>query len=83
MRIVTATDASRSFAALLDEVERGESVVVTRAGKRIAFLSPAPRSNGAEVARMLTTASIDTEFEADLEAVRANVRAPDPVWPDD
>jgi prevent-host-death family protein len=44
MRTVTATEASRSFAALLDEVEAGQAVVVTRGGRRIASISPAPTS---------------------------------------
>ncbi len=33
---MTATEASRSFAALLDEAERGNTVVLTRGGRRIA-----------------------------------------------
>ena len=34
VRTVTATQASRSFAALLDEVEQGQTVIVTRGGRR-------------------------------------------------
>ena len=33
MRTVTATEASRPFAALLDEVEWGQTVIVTAAGE--------------------------------------------------
>ncbi|MBV9721106.1 MAG: type II toxin-antitoxin system prevent-host-death family antitoxin, partial [Mycobacterium sp.] len=36
MREVTASEASRNFSAVLDSVERGEIIVVTRAGRRVA-----------------------------------------------
>lgn len=38
---VTATEAKAKLLALLDEVERGEEVVITRHGKVIARLTPA------------------------------------------
>lgn len=37
---VTATEAKAKLLALLDEVERGEEVVITRRGKVVARLSP-------------------------------------------
>jgi len=49
VRTITATDASRSFAALLDEAERGQTVVITRGGRRIATLGPASAGNGGAV----------------------------------
>ena len=36
MRVMTASEASRNFSALLDAIERGETVAVSRGGKRIA-----------------------------------------------
>lgn len=47
MREMTATEASRNFAAVLDFAEHGETIIVTRAGRRVASVGPAPRANGA------------------------------------
>ncbi|MFD4482113.1 type II toxin-antitoxin system Phd/YefM family antitoxin [Streptomyces sp. NPDC058471] len=46
MRTMTATEASRNFAAVLDSAEHGETIVVTRGGRRIATVSPAPKAGG-------------------------------------
>ena len=82
MRTVTATEASRSFAALLDEVERGETVVVTRGGKRIASIGPASVGNGAEVQALLVY-DVDEDFAVDVATARAAVTSEDPAWPAD
>jgi prevent-host-death family protein len=42
MRQVQSSDAKARFAELLDDVERGEVVVITRHGRPIARLSPEP-----------------------------------------
>lgn len=47
MREMTASEASRSFSSVLDSAEHGETIVVTRAGRRVAAITPAPRANGA------------------------------------
>ena len=41
MKLISATTASRQFSDLLDAVERGESITVTRGGRVIAEISPA------------------------------------------
>ena len=82
MRTVTATEASRSFAALLDEVERGETVVVTRGGKRIASIGPASVGNGADVLALLAH-DVDEDFAADVAAARDAVTSKGPAWPAD
>jgi prevent-host-death family protein len=41
MKHVKSSDAKARFSELLDEVERGETVVITRHGKPIAHLRPA------------------------------------------
>lgn len=46
MRTVTATEASRRFSDLLDAIEAGESVTVTRGNRPIAEIRPAPRRTG-------------------------------------
>ncbi len=77
MRIVTATEASRRFSALLDEAERGETFVVTRGGRRVATLSPSPSANGGAVADFFRSwagridADAAEEFEANLREARA------------
>ncbi len=82
MRTVTATEASRSFAALLDEVERGETVVITRGGKRIASIGPASVGNGAEVMALLSC-DVDEDFADDIAAARGAVTLEAPAWPAD
>lgn len=83
MRTVTATEASRSFAALLDEAERGQTVVVTRGGRRIALIGPAATSNGVEVRALLSSNAVDEDFAADVLAARDAVALEGPAWPAD
>lgn len=80
MRTVTATEASRSFAAILDEAERGHAVVVTRGGRRIATIGPATASNGAEVIALLGANPTDEGFAADVLAAREAVVLEGPAW---
>lgn len=83
MRTVTATEASRSFAALLDEAERGQTVIVTRGGRRIATIGPATASNGADVVALLAAKAVDDDFAADVFAARDAVALEGPAWPED
>ena len=53
MKVITATEASRRFAAVLDEAEHGETIVVTRGGRRVAVIGPAPVAAGRAVKEML------------------------------
>lgn len=41
-RIVTVAEAKTHISALLDKVEKGEEVTITRHGKPVARLVPAP-----------------------------------------
>lgn len=83
MKIITATEASRSFAALLDEAERGGTTVVTRSGRRIATIGPAPAANGTEVLALLKATAIDEDFAADVHAAREAAVSEVPAWPAD
>lgn len=47
MRELSASEASRTFSAVLDSAEHGETIVVTRSGRRVALIVPAPAANGA------------------------------------
>ena len=80
MRVVTATEASLSFAALLDEAERGETIVVTRGGRRIASIGPAAVGNGAEVIELLSSYAADEHFADDVLAAREAVISREPTW---
>lgn len=75
MKVMTATEASRSFAAVLDEAERGETIMVTRGGRRIAVIGPAPTAPGRMVKAFLarTAGTLDDTFEADVAAAREAV----------
>lgn len=83
MRTMTATDASRAFAALLDEAERGETIIITRGGRRIATVGPADLSNGSDVVALLGDPPVDDEFARDVSAAREAVELTEPAWPDD
>lgn len=79
---MTATEASRTFAALLDEVEKGETIIVTRGGKRVATIEPASAGNGGEIAALLAAGPPDDHFADDVESVQ-DLLGLDPVWPED
>ncbi|QKW07989.1 type II toxin-antitoxin system prevent-host-death family antitoxin [Streptomyces sp. NA04227] len=84
MRLMTATEASRNFAALLDAAEHGESVVITRAGRRLAIIGPAPTGNGAALNDILAAHAPDPDFADDVRAARTLVTdEPSASWPDD
>ena len=75
MREVTASEASRNFSAVLDSVERGEIIVVTRAGRRIASIAPTPAATGAALNAVLTrwhgAAALDDDFAESIDTARA------------
>ena len=50
MREVQASEAKAHLSQLLDEVERGEIVVITRHGRRIARIVPEVHRREAEIA---------------------------------
>jgi antitoxin (DNA-binding transcriptional repressor) of toxin-antitoxin stability system len=49
MKTVTATEASRNFTDLLDTIERGETIIVTRGHRPIAEIRPICRHTGADL----------------------------------
>lgn len=83
MRTLTATEASRSFASLLDEAERGKTVVITRGGRRIATLGPAAPANGAEFLALIAANTADGELAGDVRSARDTVTLDGPAWPAD
>ena len=75
MREVTASEASRNFSAVLDSVERGEIIVVTRGGRRVASIAPTPAATGAALNAVLTrwrgAAAFDDDFAESIDTARA------------
>jgi len=72
MSEVTATDAARRFADLLDAVEhRGEHFTIVRRGKAIAHLEPMPSGRGADVRAVLARHRVDSGWIDDVQSVRA------------
>lgn len=72
MRTITATEASRKFSELLDSIEAGETVTITRGNKAIAEIRPAPRKTLGELRKAFADIEpFDDDFEKDIESVRA------------
>ncbi|GAA1905722.1 hypothetical protein GCM10009716_14550 [Streptomyces sodiiphilus] len=67
---MTATEVSRNFASVLDRAERGETIVITRGGRRLATLAPAPPGNGAGIRDFLMSFQVDEEFGTDVLSAR-------------
>ncbi len=75
---VSATEAARNFADLLDAVEhRGERFTVVRRGKAIATLEPAKPVLGAEAKAVLRRHRRDPSWSEDLSAIRRLVEIED------
>ena len=71
MTEISATDAARNFADLLDAVEhRGERITIVRRGKAVALLEPVLSGRGSDVKTMLRRHGVDSEWHADLTTVR-------------
>lgn len=71
MSEVTATEAARKFADLLDSVEHaGQSYTVTRRGKAVAHIEPVRRGRGADAKALLRRHRPDKSWSRDLGAVR-------------
>jgi prevent-host-death family protein len=87
MKEMTASEVARSFSSVLDGAENGETIVITRGGRRVAVLVPAPRANGHAVAAVLQRWSgrlgVDDAFEAAVErAGSATVELDEDPWRD-
>lgn len=74
MRTVSATEASRRFSDLLDAIEAGDTVTVTRGNRPIAEIRPAPHRTGRDLRAALTEGSPpDDRFAADIADAVANL----------
>lgn len=74
MTEVTATEASRRFADLLDGVEhRQERYTIVRRGRVIAQLEPARATSGAQAKALLRRHRIDRAWSDELSALRTDL----------
>lgn len=66
---------------MLDSVESGETIVVTRAGRRIASIAPAPAATGAALNAVLTrwhgAAALDDDFAESIGTAHAAASSED------
>jgi prevent-host-death family protein len=53
MRTIQASEAKTHLLQILDDVERGESVIVTRHGKEVALISPKAQMDRERVQRAI------------------------------
>jgi len=75
---VTATDAARNFADLLDAIEhRREHFTIVRRGKAIAHLEPLGRGRGVDVKALIRRHRPDPAWLNDLHEVRAVLEVDD------
>jgi antitoxin (DNA-binding transcriptional repressor) of toxin-antitoxin stability system len=71
MSEISATEASKRFADMLDAVEhRGETFTVVRRGRAIATIAPAHRATLGDLREFLAAHPPDPEWERDLEDLR-------------
>ena len=71
MPYVTATDAARNFADLLDAIEhRNERYTIMRRGRAVAHLEPISRGRGGDVKHLLSRHVPDPAWSNDLSEVR-------------
>lgn len=66
---MTATEASRRFSDLLDAIERGEIITITRGNHPVAEVRPARRRTGADLrAALAEIPEPDDRFTDDIAA---------------
>ena len=71
MSEITATEAARKFADLLDAVEHhGRRYTITRRGKAVAEIEPVTRSRGADTKALLRRHQPDPRWSEDLDEIR-------------
>ena len=84
-RTVSATEAVRRFAALVDEVRRtGRSVLVTQHGRPVCRIAPPPGPESTVeslIEALIHGPRVDPEFLETVEAItRAQPRVPRSPW---
>lgn len=69
MRTMTATEVSRNFSDVLDAIERGETITITRGNHVIAEMRPARHRTGVDLrAALENIPPPDDRFAEDIAA---------------
>lgn len=80
MKLMTATEASRRFSDVLDMVEHGETIAITRGGHRIAVLAPAPGATVGDIAAAMRRTPVDETFASDIASALELVSEDSDPW---
>jgi len=82
MKVMTASEVSRAFSAVLDEAERGETIVVTRAGRRVATITATGAATWGALRSVLAdwAPAPDPTLENDMWAARSAVTLDEDPW---
>jgi prevent-host-death family protein len=71
---VSATEASRSFADILDGVEhRGEHYTIVRRGRVVARLEPARSPSGADAKALVRRHRVDADWSREVAELRSEL----------
>lgn len=82
MRRITATEASRNFAELLDAVDRtGDAFVIERRGRPVATIGPPSSENGASIRSAIEELASDPDLAGELTSVRSLLVEDERPWP--
>lgn len=84
MSDISATEASKRFADLLDAVEhRGETFTIVRRGRTVATISPVRTGTLADLQRIFDEHPFDDDFGRDIrDGLRAIDQSPRDPWSD-
>lgn len=83
MKQLSATDASRRFSEVLDDVERGgESYVVVRHGRAVATIGPARGGTGKSLKEALRANRPDDAWADELRGLRESMDPVTDPWHD-
>jgi antitoxin (DNA-binding transcriptional repressor) of toxin-antitoxin stability system len=75
MWTMTATEASRGFSDLLDRVERGETVLVTRGGRVVAEIRPPMLKTGRDLDAALGESRLTDDDAEEMLRIIAETHA--------
>jgi prevent-host-death family protein len=78
MTEISATEAARNFAELLDAVEhKGERFLIARRGRVVAQIEPVAKGRGADVRSLLKRHPVDAQWMNVIREARELVVAED------
>jgi len=82
MKVMSASEVSRAFSAVLDEAEQGETIVITRAGRRVATITATSAATWGSLRAALAdwTPTPDPTLEYDMRAARTAVTLDEDPW---